>query len=699
MRKGILNLLVLTVLAAAMLASPELAHAVGPICRVWPAAPGATHDGSSWTNAYTDLQAPLAVPGCTEIWVAAAIYKPGASDADTFSIPAGTAIYGGFAGTENARSERDWVANLTILSGDIAGDDTTDANGVVVDANNINVATANSQHVVTMDGTAAPVYSSTILDGFTITAGQASGIGSYPEAHGAGLYCNGQNAGHVCSPTLTNLRFRGNQEGALELYAVGGGTSSPTLGNVSFEGNSATVEGGAIISLSQGVGGISNPVLTNVTFQGNRAGSGGAMATVVQDSGTSNPAFTNVTFSGNSAVQNGGALYFGAGATSNPSLVNVTFSGNSADGTGGAIYNEAPSTGSSNPVVTNAILWGNTAPSAPEAYGGSAIAISYSDVQGGCASIGGPGGATCGSGNLASNPSLGGLAGNGGFTQTMALVAGSPAIDAGTNTGCPLSDQRGSPRPIDGDGNGSAICDMGAFEYNPAYLAWVGGISVTADANVIAAGRPQIGPQVMAYDGFTAGGTTMYVPMLFRRAFGGTYNAALYVQNVDAANTASITLTYYDTSGSLTCSHGDTIPPLSSHGYWMPAECMSDGWVGGVVITSNHNIVAVGRPHVGSEITTYNGFSSGGLSMYVPMLFRRAFGGTYNAALYVQNTDPSHTASLFIQYYDVNGQPTCGHADSIPRLASHGYWMPTECMPDGWVGSAVITSDYNSWRA
>ena len=220
-------------------------------------------------------------------------------------------------------------------------------------------------------------------------------------------------------------------------------------------------------------------------------------------------------------------------------------------------------------------------------------------------------------------------------------------------------------------------------------------MSVTSDRNLVALGRPQIGSQVMAYDGFATGSTTMYVPMLFRNAFGGTYNAALYVQNIDAANTANITLDYYDSSGSLTCSHADSIPALSSHGYWMPTECVPDGWVGGVVITADHNVVAVGRPHIGAEITSYDGFPSGSTSMYVPMLFRNAFGGTYNAALYVQNTDPSNTANITIQYYDTSGNPTCSHMDTIPALASHGYWLPTECMPDGWVGGAVITADHN----
>jgi hypothetical protein len=85
---------------------------------------------------------------------------------------------------------------------------------------------------------------------------------------------------------------------------------------------------------------------------------------------------------------------------------------------------------------------------------------------------GGGGSFTSGGGNLAgpsctgvgstANPLLGPLANNGGETDTHALLAGSPAIDAGTAPGCPATDQRGLPRPI------GAACDSGAFEVQPA---------------------------------------------------------------------------------------------------------------------------------------------------------------------------------------------------------------------------------------
>lgn len=65
------------------------------------------------------------------------------------------------------------------------------------------------------------------------------------------------------------------------------------------------------------------------------------------------------------------------------------------------------------------------------------------------------------------DPQLGPLKWNGGSTHTHALKKGSPAIDAGSTDGAQPVDQRGVSRPIDGDGDGVAGYDIGAFEYDP----------------------------------------------------------------------------------------------------------------------------------------------------------------------------------------------------------------------------------------
>ena len=68
------------------------------------------------------------------------------------------------------------------------------------------------------------------------------------------------------------------------------------------------------------------------------------------------------------------------------------------------------------------------------------------------------------------NPMLGPLADYGGGTFTHALLPSSPAIDTGDNDNCPPFDQRGMPRPQDGDGDGEAICDVGSYEYSLVIL-------------------------------------------------------------------------------------------------------------------------------------------------------------------------------------------------------------------------------------
>jgi len=256
------TLLLLTlVVGLSALALLVPAHAASrPRCYVNDDATGA-NNGNSWTDAYTSLQSALADSNCTEIWVAAGVYYPDNTlyadneRSATFTLKNDVAIYGGFAGTETALSERNWRGNLTILSGDI------DQNDINADSNYIAETTtdiqgSNAYHVVTGGGT----NSSAVLDGFVITAGQADDA-NWPNERGGGMY------NQSSSPTLRNLIFSGN-------FAVfyGGGmtnynSSSPTLTNVTFSGNSATNgSGGGMFNAN-----LSNPTLTNVAFSGNSA--------------------------------------------------------------------------------------------------------------------------------------------------------------------------------------------------------------------------------------------------------------------------------------------------------------------------------------------------------------------------------------------------------------------------------------------
>ena len=120
-------------------------------------------NGTSWENAYTDLQAALLAAGAgTEIWVAEGTYKPtaGTDRTATFSLPDGVVIYGGFSGVETARDQRNWVQHMTRISGDI---------GV------IGTATDNVKQLITAAGAGR-------VDGFVISdAYRENGSGSLVE--------------------------------------------------------------------------------------------------------------------------------------------------------------------------------------------------------------------------------------------------------------------------------------------------------------------------------------------------------------------------------------------------------------------------------------------------------------------------------------------------------------------------------------
>jgi predicted outer membrane repeat protein len=189
---------------------------------------------------------------------------------------------------------------------------------------------------------------------------------------------------------------------------------------------------------------LGNATLTNVTFNLNSADQGGGMYIFA-----SSPTLTNVTFSANFGDYGGGLMNFAG----NPLLTNVTFSNNSAS-SGGAIYN----TNGGNPTLKNIIL-ANTINGGDCANNASSLnaASSHNLVEDSLNACG----LTNGVNNniVGQDPNLGTLADNGGFGQTHALLHGSVAINTGTNTGCPATDQRGASRPQ------GAGCDIGAYEY------------------------------------------------------------------------------------------------------------------------------------------------------------------------------------------------------------------------------------------
>ena len=317
-------------------------------------------NGLSWDDAFTDLQdaIALAIAG-DEIWVAEGIYLPSSVQdvTESFHMVNGVGIYGGFAGDEVARDQRDWEANETLLSGQLNPSESSRfaqgpafPNGTVDMKAMHDALTSWSQDVLRQEGKREDVRSEhvvradavgglAVLDGFTITQGMwGSG--------GAGMLLFG------ASPTITNVIFRSNgltdRGGGMAMYEG----SDATLKNVLFENNYAWF-GGALYARD------SAPTLTDVRFYRNYSISDYGAASIRTSSGTVH--FDNVSFIQNvagdgvggfsnvaSLVYIGGLFQdnytenfeFGGMVTSGTTtLVNVLFSGNLGYGCGGGLTN------------------------------------------------------------------------------------------------------------------------------------------------------------------------------------------------------------------------------------------------------------------------------------------------------------------------------------------------------------------------
>lgn len=278
--------------------------------------------------------------------------------------------------------------------------------------------------------------------------------------------------------TLEGLTITGGDGG------YGGGlnvtNSNLTLFRAEVSGNNGSNGGGLYLDDS-------TMVIVESDISGNAAHWGGGMATFAPEESNATVLIKKSLISDNTSIDGGGIVNFGPALT----LVNSTISGNTLNfsfGNGAGLYNYSYGTAQlynttiannsgghegggirgNNITVRNSIISGNQTSSSGPDCGGTLTSEGYNLIENatGCTIVGDTTGNITGA-----SADLGQLQDNGGQTMTHGLLNTSPAIDGADPGGCLdeasaslTEDQRGSLRPVDGNGDGVARCDMGAFE-------------------------------------------------------------------------------------------------------------------------------------------------------------------------------------------------------------------------------------------
>jgi hypothetical protein len=344
-------------------------------------------------------------------------------------------------------------------------------------------------------------------NGGTLTVANSSITGNTVSATGNNLVAKGGGIFNTGTATITDSAISGNSalldttsNGFPGPRAAGGGlaTKGGTLrvrnttiannvvsANQRTSGSSVTAYGGGISISAGGNGGSATATITGTTVSGNRvagaavtagnatAQGGGISQTTFQALDSPTAATSNVTVANSTLAQNtitsapgtgdsGGSAYVLSSLTSGDTatLENTTVWNNT--GTNGAIRLANNSSGGSGVLrLTSTIVDMNTGGNCSGTITGGFHNISYPDA--------------CQSGFTHLNPLLASsLANNGGPTETVALLPGSPAIDTGQADACDLAapagtvDQRGLPRH---EVAGDVTCDVGAFEVQPVVVA------------------------------------------------------------------------------------------------------------------------------------------------------------------------------------------------------------------------------------
>ena len=271
-------------------------------------------------------------------------------------------------------------------------------------------------------------------------------------SYGGGIYAQGD-----ATFTIQNGSLIDHNTAAAD---YGGGIEAEGTGCI-LNVDSSTISNNSTFDAGAGINTYCETTINNSTISGNTSedNSGGGMYIASGDT-----TITNSTFDNNSAFSNGG----GINNTGTLTVYNSTFYNNYAEGYGGGVYNAPSKTA----ILINNTFSDNSGDSGHSILNAGTLHISNNIIANApdpsnCHNTGTIGtdinnliedNGNCGSPVSTADPILGPLQDNGGPTQTMALLAGSPAIDAGDNATCEATDQRGVTRPQ------GLNCDIGAVE-------------------------------------------------------------------------------------------------------------------------------------------------------------------------------------------------------------------------------------------
>jgi hypothetical protein len=319
----------------------------------------------------------------------------------------------------------------------------------------------------------------------TLASNEVSGNG----ANGGGIWSNGGTA-TITGSTITANTAWGGCGGGIGGYgswtisgctlsgnsaSVGGGlwgynNGPSTLSGCTVSDNSAQYGGGIYLSVGNGWTLASSTVAHNQAT----AGQGGGIYLAQRITVTVSNSTIAGSIGGGIYVSSGSPLFAGGTLT----LLDSTVAGNQTAGAGGGLW---VGTTRASVSLTNTLLAGNTAPTAPDVSGPLLASSAFNLIGNGDGSSGlvnGTLGNQVGTTAAPINPLLGPLQNNGGPTATIALESGSPVIDAGSSTNPPAYDQRGNgfARVV-----GAGI-DIGAFEAQPAGVMTHFGITAPASA-------------------------------------------------------------------------------------------------------------------------------------------------------------------------------------------------------------------------